>query len=140
MQQQQLFLRDLYASAIREYSSKQAHALSQTYVLVFEPMSASVDSAERDFEARTAMAIQLLMNPLREYRGILDQETVRKIYSVQNELLDMKGKPEEERVDRRINFLSQTNSAIEYVKADQIAFRLGLISKPLESQSEVPND
>jgi hypothetical protein len=136
MQKQQAFLRDLYASAIRDYSSKQAYALRLAYLLLFEPFQASVDAAEKDFEERVAMAVQLVMQPLREHLGILDKATVGKIYSVQNELLDMKGKPAEERVNRKINFFSQTDSAIEYVKADQIAFRLGLLTKPLENKTE----
>jgi hypothetical protein len=99
-----------------------------------------LDVAERDFEARAAMAVQLVMQPLREHLGILDKATVGKIYSVQNELLDMKGKPADERVRRKLKFFSQTDSAIEYVKADQIAFRLGLITKSLESKAEGTHD
>jgi ribosome-binding ATPase YchF (GTP1/OBG family) len=140
MQEQQAFLRDLYASAIREYSSKQAHALRQAYLMVFEPFSASVNTSERDFEERVAMAVQFVMQPLREHLGILDKATIGKIYSVQNELLDMKGEPAEERLNRKINFFAKTDSAVEYVKADQIAFRLGLIKKPLESKAEITHD
>lgn len=140
MQEQQAFLRDLYASAIREYSSKQAHALRQAYLMVFEPLSASVDTAERDFEERVTMAVQFVMQPLREHLGILDNATLGKIYSIQNELLDMKREPAEERLSRKVHFFSKTDSAIEFVKADQIAFRLGLIKKPLESKAERTND
>lgn len=44
---QDVFVRELYADGIRQYSSEQAYALRQAYLVVYEPSASELDSLSR---------------------------------------------------------------------------------------------
>ncbi len=134
LQTQDVFVRELYASGIREYSSEQAYALRQAYLLLFEPLSSAVNSAGKDLEERMDMAIQSVMQPLRKHVGLLDESTIENIYDVQKWLLELKGKAPEELKKSKNDLFNVIDMARQFVKADQIAFRLGLIHRPLANR------
>jgi len=130
-QRQREYVRDLYSDEIIAYSSEQAEGLRQAYLLVFEPESSGVGAAV-DVAERLEMARQTVMRPLRKHLGVLDEATIRKIYSVHNSLLEMRSLPPEQLKRAKQDFFSKSDLARRYVKADKIAFRLGLITSALE--------
>lgn len=130
------FLRDLYAEGIKTYSTQQAQALRQAYNRLFNSRPSVFDLDERERQEQLETAIQLVMQPLRDHLGILDEPTKKKIYSVNNKLLDFKGRQPHELKEEKNDFFNLTEMAQRFVKADKIAFRLGLISRPLEERKE----
>jgi hypothetical protein len=128
---QDVFVRELYAEGIRQYSSEQAYALRQAYLLVYEPSSSAMDSAGKDTKIRLEAAIQCLMQPLRKHIGLLDEQTIDKIYKVQKELLELMGLESDELRRRKNQMFNATEVARQFVKVDLIAHRLGLIQRPL---------
>lgn len=136
LQRQGSFLRDLYAQAIKNYSTEQAQALRHAYLLLFEPRSSTVDRVPDDFQEQLELAIQIVMKPIRKHLGWLDEPTIRKIYSVQHKLLECKGRTPEEMKREKNDLFDVTETARQFVKADKIAFRLGLISQPLEQKDQ----
>ena len=115
---------------IKGYSSKQALALREAYLLFFEESHSSrTDIIGEDFHTKLDKTIQMVMTPLRQHLGILDEGTIRKIYDVQHYL--HKFESLEDLKKEKIEFFNETDMARQFVKADQIAFRLGLISQPL---------
>lgn len=132
---QHIFVRELYADGIAEYSSRQAQALREAYLILFEPQSSS-DSAVKgkDFEERVNTAIPLVMKPLREHLGLLDESTIKKVYSVRDDLLNFRKCQQEEADVEKGVFFDKTEEARKFVKADEIAFRLGLISQTLRGK------
>jgi hypothetical protein len=124
---------ELYSEGIKEYSSEQAYALRQAYLLLYEPHSSMHGSADKDKDARLEDAIQLVMHPLRKHLGRLDEPTIRRIYEVQKELLDLRGKSPEEFRKQKNHLFNATEVARQWVKADRIALRLGLIRSALDS-------
>jgi hypothetical protein len=134
LQRQDSFIRDLYAQEIKNFSTEQAQALRNAYLLLFEPWSSTVDRAAKDSQEQLESAIQMVMKPLRNHLGWLDELTIRKIYSVQHRLLECKGRTPEEMKREKNDLFDATETARQFVKADKIAFRLGLISQPLEQK------
>lgn len=124
------YVRGLYIDGIKGYSSKQALALREAYLLFFEESHSSrTDIIGEDFHTKLDKTIQMVMTPLRQHLGILDEGTIRKIYDVQHYL--HKFESLEDLKKEKIEFFNETDMARQFVKADQIAFRLGLISQPL---------
>ncbi|WHZ16952.1 MAG: hypothetical protein OJF52_003803 [Nitrospira sp.] len=77
------------------------------------------------------MSIYLLdttLAPLRHHLGTVDELTSRKIYAVANYLRDFKGR-ENELTHKKIPFWEITERAKRFVKADKIAYRLGLVNR-----------
>jgi hypothetical protein len=136
IQAQHVFVRELYAPSVREYSSEQAVGLREAYLLLFEPGSSLTYSAGKHFEERLDLAIRSVMQPFRKHLGVLDEETHGKIYSVQNYLLELKGKDPEDVKKKMNEFLNLTEEARKSVKANKIAYRLGLIDRPLKERAE----
>jgi len=135
-QLQDRFVRDLYAQGIKNYSTKEAQALRQAYLLLFEPSSSAVDGPSKDFQGQMELAIQIVMQPLRNHVGWLDESTIQKVYSVQDKLLEFKSGTPEEMKQQKNSFFNLTETTRQFVKADKIAFRLGLINRPLEQKDQ----
>jgi hypothetical protein len=131
-QAQHNFLREVYGPAIREYSTSQALGLREAWLLLFEEASSSIDGAGKTQRERVDMAIQQVIVPLRKYIGLLDEPTVARIYAVHDKLLDLRNKTEQELRRTNNDIFNATDSARQFVKADKIAARLGLIDHPLE--------
>ena len=128
---EKVFVRDLYIDGIKDYSSKQALALREAYLLFFEEShSGRQDIAGKDFDIKLNETVQMVMTPLRKHLGILDEETIKKIYDVQHYLYKFQSL--EKLKSQKIEFFNVTDMARQFVKADQIAFRLGLIKEPLK--------
>jgi septal ring factor EnvC (AmiA/AmiB activator) len=125
------FIRELYADGLREYAIQQAQGLRQAYLILFEPESSTISVATKTFPERIEMAIEQVMKPLRDHLGILDEETIKQIYAVQNELLKSPLLVEDSKQD----FLDATEQARQFVSLDKIAWRLGLITKPFERRT-----
>ena len=85
-QTQDAFIRDLYAENLKKYSSEQAQGLRQAYLLLFESHSSTVIDEKKSHDEQLEMAIQMIMKPLRDYAGGLDESTIKKINSVGNYL------------------------------------------------------
>ena len=79
-------------------------------------------------------AVRTVMEPLRKHIGLLDRETLKEIYDVQHKLLDLKDKAPKERRRGKNTILDVTETAWQFVKADRIAFRLGLIDRTPEER------
>lgn len=122
------YVRELYKD-IKEYSSKQTQALRQAYLLLFEPNPSTANVPE-PYENRLDRADEMIMQPLRDFSYILDEETNKKILSVHNELLSFRDRAEGL---KKQDFFDKTEIARQFIKPDKIACRLGLISKPLNS-------
>jgi hypothetical protein len=131
-----VFLRELYGSSVGQYSSEQAYSLRQTYLLLFEPQSSSVEFDNESLEGRLSIAINLVMQPLRANLGLLDEATIRKIYHVHSELLKLKGRTSEDIKKSKNEIFNETDVARQFVRADRIAFRLGLINRKLEHRED----
>lgn len=131
-----VFVRELYAEGIREYSTEQAQGLRQAYLLLFEPESSTISLAGKDTKDIFETAIQEIMQPLRKHVGLLDESTIAKIYSVQNWLLEFKRRNPAEWKKKRQDFFTETEKTRQFIKADKIAFRLGLISRPLSERRQ----
>lgn len=128
------YVRELYIDGIKDYSSKQALALREAYLVFFEEShSTRTEIIGEDFHTKLDKTIQMVMTPLREHLGILDEGTIRKIYDVQHYLDKFKSLDDLKK--EKIEFFDKTDMARQFVKADQIAFRLGLISQPLANRS-----
>jgi hypothetical protein len=80
---------------------------------------------------RLGSAIENVLDPLRHHLGIVDELTAKKIYAVANYLRNFKGR-EDELKKKKIAFWEITERTRRFVKADKIAFRLGLINRMLE--------
>lgn len=131
---QDLFISELYVEGIREYSSEQARQLRQAYLFLFEPRSSTADAAGKDPDERVEMAVREVMQPLRQHLGLLDESTMSKMYSIQNELLKLKDRTPDEWKREKNELFNEIELARQFVKADKIAFRLGLISRSLEER------
>ena len=127
------FIRQHYAG-IKEYSSAQAQALRQAYLILFEPKSSHLSAANATFDERVEFAIQSLLEPVRGHLGILDDLTAKKIYAVANYLRGCKGS---ETKPGKITFYEITETSKRFVKPDRIAYRLGLIERPLNKLKEL---
>ena len=123
-----MFLRELYVEGIKTYSTQQAQGLIEAYRLVFEG-----DGSE--FQKQLDAADKLVMKPPTDHWGILDEVTQKRIYDVHNQLETFRGQPWHEVRLQKNKFLGVTITAGQFVKADKIAFRLGLISHPLKERS-----
>jgi hypothetical protein len=134
LQTQDAFVRELYAENLKKYAGEQAQALRQAYLLLFEPHSSNVSAVGKSHEEQLDMAIQMIMQPLRKYAGGLDESTIKKINSVCNYLAEFKGQPPEELRKEKVSIYNETEMARQFVKVDKIAFRLGLIRRPLEER------
>lgn len=122
------FLRELYVEGIKTYSTQQAQGLRGAYLLLFEGDGS-------DLQKKLDTADQLVMQPLRDHLGILDEATKKRIYAIHNRLLTFNElRCQELRLEKN-DFFNLTVLAEQFVKADKIAFRLGLISHPLEERS-----
>lgn len=137
---QDVFVRALYADGIRQYSSEQGYALRQAYLVVYEPKSSTLDSAGENTEIRLEAAIQCVMQPLRKHIGLLDEQTISRIYDAQNELDELKGRSPDELQERKNQVFNLTEVARKFVKADLIAHRLGLIQRPLSVKENVHDE
>lgn len=122
------FLRELYADGIKTYSTQQAQGLRRAYRLVFE-------EDDSEFQKQLDTAIDQVMKPLRDHLGILDEPTKQRIYDIHNKLQEFNGRQRRELIAEKNDFFNLTVMAEQFVKADKIAFRLGLISHPLEERS-----
>lgn len=129
------FKRELYVAGIRDFSTKQAQALRQAYLFLYESKSAAVQGAGQDLDQRVEEAIRILMQPLRDYLGIIDEATAGKVYEVQIRLRSFRGRTPEHVSAQKQDFFELTETARRFVKADKIAYRLKLISQPLEDGS-----
>lgn len=131
------FIREQYVN-LKDYSNQQAIALRSSYLLLFEPEAYEIDVNNKSFEEQLDIAISKIMKPVRDHIGLLDNLTTAKIYSIQNYLLGFKGsnnpKIRDELVAEKQNFWKQTEDAIKFVRVDQIAHRIGLISRTLEDR------
>jgi len=116
------YVREHYAG-IKEYSSAQAEALRQAYLALFEGPESSRLSTDR-----VESVIENVLAPLRRHLGSIDELTSRKIYAVANYLRDFKGR-ENDLTQKRIAFWEITEIARRFVKADKIAYRLGLVNR-----------
>lgn len=128
------FIRQYYAD-INKYSSSQARALRQAYLFLYEPKNSQISNADASFAERADCAIQYLLEPLQEYIGILDDFTYRKIYAVTNYL--HKIKEIKQLHNNKITFFEITEASIKFIKADRIAYRLGLIEHILNKSKEI---
>lgn len=135
-QTQDTFLRELYAENLRKYASEQAQALRQAYLLLIEPHSSNIDTEGKGHDEKLETAIQTIMGPLREHGGWLDESTIKKINQVCSYISDFKGRPPEELKKDKVTFYNETEMARQFVKADKIAFRRGLISRPLQERKQ----
>jgi hypothetical protein len=124
-----VFVRELYVDGIKEFATQQAQGLRQSYLLLFEPPSSTVpDATSKSFAERLEMARQLVMAPLRNHLGILDEETIQKILFVHETLLQAPAIME----GQKQKLFQTTELARQFIPADRIAWRLGLISRPFE--------
>jgi hypothetical protein len=126
------FLRGLYVDGIKAYATQQAQGLRQAYLLLFEPESSIVlEATTKGFADRLDLARQLVMRPLRDHLGILDEETIHRIYDIQTILLQAPDRVKEQKQ----KFFQETDSARQFVKVGEIARRLGLITQPFEKRA-----
>ena len=88
----------------------------------------------RTTDERLTAALTLLMQPLRKHLGILDEPTLAKIYGVQDELLKLRGADADKFTSRKNHVFDTIEVARQFVKADKIALRLGLIQRALGKQ------
>jgi hypothetical protein len=133
---EQSFKRELYAQGIKEYSTKQAQALRQAYLIVFEPASSTTQLASTDLDEQLRTVAETVLQPLREHVGILDESTAAKVYEVHTKLLSFGGRTLDEVKREKQDFFKLTEITRQCVKADKIAYRLGLISRPLEGRRQ----
>ena len=131
---QDVFLRELYGTSIKEYSSKQAAALRQVYLILYEPRTSMIDVGNKSNNERLNDALNVLMEPLRHHIGILDEQTQHKIYGVQHELQKLRDLDDDQFTERKNDVFNATELARQFVKADKIAFRLGLIQRALATR------
>ncbi len=131
LQAQHIFVRELYSEGIKEYSSEQGFSLRQAYLLLYQPHSCSSNHKDKELEERLETAIETVMQPLRKYIGILDEETISEIYKTQNFLLKMRGNDEKEIKRKKNDVFNLTDVTRKFVKLDKIAYRKGLIDSQL---------
>ena len=74
------------------------------------------------------------MEPLRHHIGILDEQTQHKIYAAQHELQKLRDLDDDQFTERKNDVFNATELARQFVKADKIAFRLGLIQRALATR------
>jgi hypothetical protein len=139
-QGENIFIRDLYAGNIKEYSAEQAYALRQAYLILYEPSSSTSESEGKGTEERLDAAIQLAMTPLRKHIGWLDEQTIGKIYEVQHEFLEIKHNNADQFRANKQDVFDLTEEARQFVKADKIALRLRLIRHSLDSNERTVTD
>lgn len=119
------YVREHYAG-IKEYSSAQAEALRQAYLAVFEhPESSRLPTNE------LVVVIESVLDPLRRHLGTVDERTSMRIYAVANYLRGFQGR-EKELEGKRIAIWEITERTRRFVKADKIAYRLGLVNRLLK--------
>jgi len=128
---QNVFIRDLYGSSIKEYSSEQAAALRQVYLILYEPRSSMLDVSGKSNDERLDQALNVLMQPFRKYIGVLDEETIAAIYGAHNELLKLRGADPATFLEEKNRVFDTTEVTRQFVKVDRIALRLGLIERAL---------
>ena len=117
-----VYVREHYVG-IKEYSSEQAEALRQAYLTLFEDRESSRLSTDK-----VESIIENVLAPLRRHIGTVDELTSRKIYAVANYLRGFRGR-ENELIQKKIPFWEITERARRFVKADKIAYRLGLVNR-----------
>ncbi len=134
---QEAFVRDLFVS-IRRYAGEQAYALRRAYLTLYEGQTANgLPVDEADAEDRLTRALDLIIGPLRSHIGYLDEPTMDKIYNVRSALEQkLRKKPIDEFIDGKQTVFGETENARKFVKADRIAFRLGLIQCVLTPAQE----
>ncbi len=128
---QNVFIRDLYGSSIKEYSSEQAAALRQVYLILYEPRSSMLDVSGKSNDERLDQALNVLMQPFRKYIGVLDEETIAAVYGAHNELLKLRGADPATFLEEKNRVFDTTEVTRQFVKVDRIALRLGLIERAL---------
>lgn len=126
------YFRDHYAG-IKEYSSLQAQALRNAYLFLFEPDTALDDE---EFNKTRKKVIEIILQPIRSYLGILDEFTIDRTYEVANFLRNFEGRVKELRSEKN-TFFDITERSRRFAKADRIAYRLGLTSRTLEKWKEI---
>jgi len=129
------FFREHY-SGLKDFASVESVALRQSYLEIFEPMNCKLTHEDDEPSARLQIAIENILNPLRENLGVLDESTASKIYSMSNYLRGYVGKEEELGGAKNLLFMI-SESVRKYIRADRIAFRLGLVSHLLNEPSMV---
>jgi hypothetical protein len=124
------YVRQHYAG-IKEYSSAEAEALREAFLVLFEPENSRLSANVGSPDERLNSAIENVLGPLRRHLGLVDELTAKKIYAVGNYLRNFKGR-ETELTKNKITFWEITERAKRFVKADRIAYRLGLVNRILE--------
>lgn len=126
------YFRDHYAG-IKEYSSSQAQALRNAYLSLFEPDTALNNE---EFNEARKKAIEMIMQPMRNYLGVLDELSIKRMIEVTNFLRNFEGRVEELK-NKKTTFFDITERSRRFAKADRIAYRLGLTSRTLEKWKEI---
>lgn len=134
LQAQHIFVRELYSEGIKNYSSEQGFSLRQAYLLLYQPHSCSSNHKDKKLEERLETAIESVMQPLRKYIGILDEETIEEIYEVQDFLIKMRGNDEKEVKRKKNELFNLTDVTRRSAKLHKIAYRIGLIESRLEER------
>lgn len=123
-------------SGIKDYSSIQAEALRQSYLILFEPSASILADADQSLEMRLELAIDNILKPLRSNLGIIDENTAKKIYALANFLRNYKGRAEELK-NKKISIYDMSDSIRKYIKVDRIAYRLGIVNHFLKEATMV---
>lgn len=134
LQAQHSYVRESYSQGIKEYSSEQGYSLRQAYLLLYQPHSFSIGVKHTKIEERLEEAIEIVMQPLRKHIGLLDESTIEQIYKTQELLLSIKGCDDEEVRRKKNEVFNLTDVTRKYIKADKIAYRIGLIDYQLRER------
>jgi len=120
-------------SGIQEYSSLQAQALRNAYLILFEP---ATNLNDEELDQTRKKAIDIILQPMRSHLGILDEFTINRTYSVANYLRKFDDCAKELR-NKKITFFDITERSRRFSKSDRIAYRLGLTRQTLEKWKEI---
>jgi hypothetical protein len=90
-----------------------------------------LDVSGKSNDERLDQALNVLMQPFRQYIGVLDEETIAAIYGAHNELLKLRGADPATFLEEKNRVFDTTEVTRQFVKVDRIALRLGLIERAL---------
>jgi len=136
MQEENVYLRGLYDD-IKDYTKEQAHALRDAYLIMYEPESSSIEVSDKDFKQKLEIARQRIMLPLRTNIVRVDAKTKMRIHDINNEFVKYTEKSKESKdaerefQEKKDKFFKEIEECIDFIRVDKVAFRLGLIKKPL---------
>ncbi len=131
--QQNAFLQSQYGKVF-EFACAQTNVLKSEYFkLLDHEQNLALDTAE--YAKLIREADNNLMVILRNYEGILDAHTIQKVRNVHNTLWQHHSNATIEGIARfrarKGDFYKEIDAVCEFIKPDQILYRLGLIDKAL---------